>query len=271
MLAAVLTAAEATPVLTEVASVRSLSRSEAAQKTAVHLRGVITTRSGWTNSFFLQDTTAGIAIDLVDKHADFHAGEVVEVEGVSEPGSFAPSVLAERVKVLGRGAFPAAKLYDMRELTGGNLDSQWIALAGLVRNAEVQTIWNRRVLVLSLDTGIGSASARILDFSGDQKDLVDAAVQIRGVCGTVYNGRRQFVGIRMFVPSLAEIFVVQPGYRNPYDAPLRELNALMQFGQGSAPYHRIRVRGTVTYQRPGKELYIPVSYTHLTLPTNREV
>ena len=124
MLAAVLTAADVRPLLTEVAAVRSLPRSEAEKKIAVHLRGVITTRSGWTNSFFLQDSTAGIAVDLVDKHADFHAGEVVEVEGVSEPGSFAPSVLAERVKVVGHGAFPKPTLFRMRDLTGGNLDSQ---------------------------------------------------------------------------------------------------------------------------------------------------
>ena len=83
--------------------------------------------------------------------------------------------------------------------------------------------------------------------------MPDALVRVRGVCATVYNDRRQFVGIRMFVPSLREVLVEKPGYENPYDAPLRALNGLMQFGQGSAPFHRIRVRGTVTYQSPGND------------------
>src|SRR5450755_2500000 len=243
-------------ILTKVAAVRALPLSKARQSLPLRLRGIVTTPSGWKNSFFLQDATAGIAVDLVDERSNFKAGDLVEVAGVSEPGRFAPSVLAERVRVIGRGAFPQATLFGMRELTGGNQDSQWIELEGLVRTTHAQTIWNRRVLVLNLDTGDGLATARVLDFSGDQQELVDAVVRVRGVCGTVYNDRRQFVGIRMFVPSLREIFVVKAGYRNPYEAPLRELDALLQFGQGSAPYHRIRVRGTVTYQHAGTNLYI---------------
>jgi hypothetical protein len=81
-------------------------------------------------------------------------------------------------------------------------------------------------------------------------------VRVRGVCATVYNDRRQFVGIRMFVPSLRGILIEKPGYQNPYDAPWRTLNGLMQFGQGSAPFQRIRVRGTLTYQSSRNGLYI---------------
>jgi PAS domain S-box-containing protein len=243
--------------LTTAAAVRSLPPSEASRKLAVHLRGVVTTPNGWRNSFFFADATAGIAVDLKDPASRVSAGDLVEIEGESVAGWFAPSVLASKVTIAGRQELPRQRLFQMSELIGGDQDSQWIEIKGLVRRAAVETIWDRSTLVLSLDTGSGLASVRVMDFSsGGYEKFVDAIVRVRGVCATVYNDRRQFVGIRMFVPSLHEILVEKPGSGDPYNAPLRPLNGLMQFGQGSAPFQQIRVRGTVTYQSPGNGLYI---------------
>jgi PAS domain S-box-containing protein len=68
--------------------------------------------------------------------------------------------------------------------------------------------------------------------------------------------RRQLVAVRIATPSFHEISLLKAGNGDPYDAPLRELNGLMRLGQGSAPFHRVRMRGTVTFQRPGQDLYI---------------
>ena len=244
------------PVLTTVAAVRSLSVVEASKHLPLHLRGVVTTPNSWRNSFFLQDATAGIAVDLEDTKSQYQAGDLVEIEGTTLPGWFAPSVMAKTAKVVGRAPEPSARLFRLSELTGGDQDSQWIELIGLVRSAEPQLVWDHNVLVLNLATGDRELSVRVINYAGDYAGLVDSVVRVKGACGTIYNDRRQLVGVKLIVPSLREIAVVTPGYRNPYEAPLRELNALLQFGQGSAPFHSIRVRGTVTFQIPGKELYI---------------
>jgi len=245
------------PLLTTVEAVRSLPIADAKKGPRLQLRGVVTTPAGYRNNFFFADHTAGIAVDPVDGKPLYRTGDLVEIEGEAAPGFFAPSVKAEKVTVVGRADLPSAHRFRMSELAGGDQDSQWIEIEGLVRSAEVQTIWNGPTLVLSLDTGDGLASVRVLDFAaGDYHELVDSVVRVRGACGTVYNDRRQLVGIRMFVPSLREIVFVNHGGKNPFDAPLRALNGLMQFGEGSAPFHRIRVRGTVTYQLPGQDLYI---------------
>ncbi len=243
-------------VLTNVAAVRSLSVSAASQHLPVRLRGVVTTPNSWHNSFFFQDDTAGIAVDPKDPNGIYNAGDLVEIEGVSEPGWFAPSVTATTIKIVGRGEEPQAHDFRMRELAGGQQDSQWIEMSGLVHTVGVETIWAHTVLVLNLDTGVGRVSVRVVNYEGDYARLIDAAVRVRGVCATVYNDRRQLVGMKMIVPSLQEITVIDPGVSNPFDAPVRELNGLLQFGQGSAPFHRIRVRGTVTFQRPGRDLYV---------------
>ena len=258
----------AAQVLTTAAAVRRLSVEHASQHLPVRLRGVVTTPNSWHNSFFFQDGTSGIAVDPKDPDPVYRAGDLVEIEGTSEPGWFAPSVIATTVRVVGRGEEPKTHDFRMRELTGGQQDSQWIEMTGLVRSSVVETVWTHPVLVLNLDTGIGNISVRVLDFAGGYGGLIDALVHVKGACATVYNDRRQMVGVKMIVPTLREITVVEPGARDPYDAPLRELNGLLQFGQGSAPFHRIRVRGTVTFQRPGKDLYVQKGNLALLIHTN---
>ncbi len=216
--------------LTTAAAIRALTPAKAAADVPVRLRGVVTTPSAYRNSFFFQDGTAGIAVDQTDPKPAFHAGDLVEIEGVSQSGWFAPSVLATAVKVIGRGKEPETREFHMRELNGGNHESEWIEVSGVVRRAFVEKFWNHNVLSLTLDTGAGSISIKVQDFTGDYGGLVDAVVRIRGACATIYNDRRQLVGLKLIVPSLREISVVKPGQRDPFKAPLRELNGLLQFG-----------------------------------------
>jgi hypothetical protein len=231
--------------LTGIREIRSLTPEQAARKLPVRVRGIVTTPLGYGSSFFLQDATAGICVDRSEHGSPVSAGDFVEVEGVTGPGLFAPSVESYRVRIISKGKFPKARIFRFSELIGGIQDSQWIALRGVVRAAKIQRKGDRQVLLLRIDTGEGLASAQILDYTGDYQHLVDAVVLIRGVCGTIFNGNRQFVGIKMFVPSLRSITVEKPSRDNPFDCPLRPLNGLLQFSRDTVPYHRIRVRGTV--------------------------
>ncbi len=242
--------------LTAIQDIRSLTPEQAGRKLPVRVRGTVTTLSGYKDSFFLQDRTAGIAVNRLEQGSRLRAGDVIEVEGVSEPGWFAPSLISQRLRVIAGSELPKARLFRLSDLTGGTQDSQWLALRGVVRAAEVKQIWGRQVLSLTVDTGEGLINARVLDYSGDHRHLVDSEVLLRGVCGTVYNGHRQFVGIRMFIPSLREIAIEKPSRDDPFDCPLRPLDGLLQFGRDTVPYHRIRVRGTVTYQSPAGEMYL---------------
>lgn len=243
-------------VLTTAASIRTLTPKKAATGIPVRLRGVVTTPSSYRNSFFFQDKTAGIAVDMDDPKPRYQAGDLVEIEGVTQPGWFAPSVIAKAVKVIGHGKEPDTHEFYMRDLNGGDQDSQWVEVKGIIHTAKIEKGTFHDFLSLSLDTGAGNITIKVQDFAGDYAGLIDALVRIRGACATVYNDQRQLIGLKLIVPSLREISVVAPGHPNPFEAPLRELNGMLQFGEGSAPFHRVRVRGTVTFQRPGKALYI---------------
>ncbi len=242
--------------LTTVQAIRSLSPDTAAAHVPVHVRGVVTTLSGWKNSFFLQDSTMGISVDRSDGKSDVKAGDVVEVSGTSGPGLFAPVILAGKVEVKGKSTLPPARVFELAQLLGGQQDSQRIAVRGVIRTAEVKTIWNRPVLVLRVETGTGKLYIRVLDYKGDFQSLIDAEVLISGVCGTKFNHSGQLMGVRMFVPALNDIKIEKPGPADPFSVHIQSLTTLFRFGQTTVPNHRVRVRGTVTFCLPGKTVYV---------------
>jgi len=249
---------QASPELTTVRQIRALTPDQAAKARPVRLRGVVTVLSGWKYSFFFQDATAGISIERASNLPQLQAGQSVEVRGVTGPGQFAPIVTADQVTVLGKGALPPTRVMGLNQLLGGNQDAQWLAVRGIVRSAAIKQIWDRSVLVLSLDLGQGYlVSVRVFNLSGaNWKRLPASSVTVRGVCGTVFNGRRQFIGLRIFVSSLSDVKVERLAPADPFGLPLRSLADLAQFGDQAGASQRIKVRGIVTYDPPGQGFYL---------------
>jgi hypothetical protein len=137
---------------------------------------VVTTLSGWKNSFFLQDKTNAISVDRSDT-ADIRSGDEVEVTGVTGPGLFAPVLIASRVERLGPGRIPPAQRVSYAELISGDADSERVQIEGVVHAATVGEIWGRRVLSLTLHVQGNPLTVRVLNFpeNGFER-LVDAEV-----------------------------------------------------------------------------------------------
>jgi diguanylate cyclase (GGDEF)-like protein len=218
----------------------------------VKLHGVVTALSGYKNSFFLQDRTAGISVDRTDT-ADVRVGDLVEVSGSSGAGSFAPIVLASSVLVEGHASPPWAPRVSFGDLFGGAQDSQWIEVQGIVHSAKISDLFGHDVLSLSLDIGGGSVRVLLQNFAGiDSSRLIDSTLRVRGVCSTSFNDRRQFVGLAMFVPDRGDIEVIRSA-SEPFSGSAIPVRNVLQFGQGR---HRVKVTGISTYQIPGQALYL---------------
>ena len=99
--------------------------------------------SGWKDSFFLQDGTAGISVDRAEHGLKLTPGLRVTVHGVTDAGSFAPIVRATAIEVLGQGRMPFAPLRTSADLKWGAQDSQYLAVRGVIRSAEVKPTWGR--------------------------------------------------------------------------------------------------------------------------------
>ncbi|HTF67302.1 MAG TPA: PAS domain S-box protein, partial [Edaphobacter sp.] len=246
------------PSLTLVRTVRALTPDEAREARPVRLRGVVTVLSGWKSSFFFQDGSSGISVDRTNDSPELQSGEEVEIRGVSGAGKFAPIVIAESVRVLGQGKLPFARLFKPAELGRGEQDSQWLSIRGIVRSAEIKSSWSRFVLFLNIDIGGGRlVTTRVHDYSRARLDrLVGATVRVRGVCGTIFNEKRQFVELRLFVASLDDVEIEKRAPAKPFDQPSLPLSSLLQFDEQEAAISQVKVSGIVTYSKPGQGLYI---------------
>ena len=260
--AAVNTSSPAAPVrpagrkpgpLTHVIQVRQLSADQAARGDPVRITGSVTDLPGYKNSFFLQDATGGISVDRTDA-ASVRAGDRVEVIGKTNPGLFAPSLMVDHVKVVGRGAAPPPMRVSYDDMVGGAQDSKWIEVHGVVRSARISKTFEDNVMILVVDLGGGSTRVILQDFAGiDASHLVDSTVSIRGVCTSNFNDKRQFVGLEMYVPEQRDLTILHASPNDPFASPVRPLRNALQFGQSQ---HRIKVAGTVTYLDRGHALYI---------------
>jgi PAS domain S-box-containing protein len=237
-------------VLTSAAQLRALSADDAARGYPVRLRAVVTYYDPQWAVLFVQDRTAGIYVDANGvKSFAARAGDVVEVEGLSDPGGFVPQVVKPRVRVLGPGTLPADPGLSLEELFSGSHDSQWVEAEGVVQS---WTSEDGRHAWLDVVSGLYRFRVHTADVTDLAllDDLVDARVRVRGACATLCNERGQLVGIHVFVPDLDLLRVLRPGTRDPFSAPVRPIASLLRFNPDREPGRRVRVRGVVTLHRP---------------------
>lgn len=269
---------ETGPVLTTAAQVRALS-VDAARGRAVQLRGVYLGEADPKGiAFVVQDATEGIYIQgpapLV---ADLQRGDLLEIEGVTDPGGFAPYVVAQKIRKVGRGEMPEPLRVTLDDLNAGQMDAKWIEIAGVVRSVEPKA---------PTDTGppppgtryappphgpsspgahtfkmkLAAGSARVVvELEGDYppEDYVDAEVRLRGLCFNLHNNNRQFVRPFVQVPHGVALVVERPPPEKPFGGQPRPVASLLRFDQLTGQHgHRVHVRGTVIHHRPGTVLWV---------------
>jgi signal transduction histidine kinase len=202
--------------------------------------------------FFVQDESAGIyAEGSVTPRFTHSLGELVDVEGITGPGKFAPVIREQTLRMLGSGSLPQSRVLTFAEIADGQQDSQWVKLRGIVRSASIdRTSWRETTLALRVASGDGDFDVRVpISHEQDFSSWIDNEVLVEGVCGSLYNVNRQLTGILVYVPRLSYIKI---------EAPAREvaLSGLLRFSGGEATRHRVRVRGIVEYQQLGHALFL---------------
>ena len=242
--------------LRTVAAVRGLTVEEAEQNRRVRLRGVVTFFNEGFFSHFIQDDTAGIYVCTSPNLPSLISGQLVEVEGLTGAGEFAPVVLPQKVRVLGEAPLPPSRLASIEELMGGQEDSQFVEARGIVRS--VQLLHDASQLYLLEIAGGGgrlSVYSRQLPVARPEA-MIDSTVRARGVCSTKFNRRRQLFSIRLMVPRPEDLVVEVPGPDDPFAVPARPIDSLLQFKPHESYNHRVKVAGTVIYFEAGKLLFL---------------
>ena len=248
-----------TNVLQTAAETRQLTPAQAAMHYPVQLRGVLTFFD--QNQFFrfIQDDTAGIYFFLTDtelhNNPDLKTGSLVEIDGETSPGEYAPIVTVHQLKVLGKGTFPTAKPVSFEQVASGEEDSQFVEIHGIVRSVQ----WDEatKYFVMGIATGGGRLTALVAKLPIQQgEDLVDSMVRIRGVCTTRFNLQRQLFDTRLLVPRPEDLVVESPAPQHPFDITASPMEQLLQFTTQGSYGHRVKVVGTVIYREDDDVLYI---------------
>ena len=250
--------------LTKVSQIRALSAEEAGRKYPIHLQGVITYAAPEYQVTFFQDDTAGIFLWVGDTDLPLAAGRLVQIDGNTTPGDFAPSIENAKIHVLGLVALPAAPRESLDRLLTGVDDSQWVSVQGVVHSVTIEDRLPPDMrkgpprLVLGIASGSNQFKARIRQFPPDRgyRNLVDATITISGACGTLFNKRRQLTGVQLFVPGLDQMTVDLPAPADRFGTPVSPVGSVLQFSPAIASGRRMHVRGVVTLRSPGAGLVV---------------
>jgi signal transduction histidine kinase len=235
------------PVLTNAEQVHWLTRKEAAGGQHVLIRGVITCALPEFEAAVVQDFTGGIYIDrwnpLLGKPPQ--VGELVEVEGLTDPGGFAPRVHVVRITRLGIGELPLPVHPYWDQLINGSLDTQFVEIQGIVTSVRADGV--------TLLTHGGKINVLLFGTNGVAlKRCEDALIRLRGCLFASWDAATHQVNVgevRMITPSVT---VIEPAPADAFAVTPKRATDLLLFDPQASALRRVKVSGQIVHERGGE-------------------
>lgn len=207
----------------------------------------------------VHDNTGGIWIGFgVHPTKTYALGDLVSVIGHVEPGEYSPQIMSSNIKVTGHGHLPLPDTVSFEQLSSGKEDAQRVSIDGTIRNVSFLNDQSQVVGVSLTVAVIGGRVDAILpsQFASTAHNLIDADVRIVGTALNRKNDNRQTTGVILAVPDMSGITVLKPGPKDLFGAPLLSIGSLMRYRSNTDYFHRVRLRGVLTYYEPGTRLIL---------------
>ncbi|MEP6915818.1 MAG: sensor histidine kinase, partial [Acidobacteriota bacterium] len=256
------------PTLTRIALIRALSQDEGAKGYPVRIRGTVThfdevlgqTLILHDGEFgqFVMPPAAGVTLTA---WAGLTRGDLVEIEGRTVRGGFAPNVEPSQVRKLGRGPMPRGRTVAYSAMLTGRYDCDYVTIVGVVQRAWLSSDPRTHVMFANVAIDDGIVRAVFWDYTSaaDLTRFIDARVQLQGNIGTIFGQTEQLRGVS-FLGRIRDVTVIEPP-PDPFTLPIRSSRHIYAWpGAANDEYglsapdtvnHRIRVRGVVTARIPG--------------------
>ncbi|MFO1488950.1 MAG: histidine kinase [Verrucomicrobiota bacterium] len=246
------------PALTNAAQIRVLTAAQAESAQPVTLRGVVVDLSEpRQRALILADATASIYISSDQRiFSTFQPRDLLEIQGVTSAGEFAPCVVATNVSLVssGEAEIPPARPASYQEIITGALDAQFVEVGGVVRRvlpaAKGGDNWN---LLLAANGGVLPLRVPLPQ---DMRIEVDDEVRVEAVCFYRFNQKRQALNPVLQVPHGRTMTIVRKSPADPFASPPKPLASLLQFSSDLPFGHRIHVRGVVTLVKSSSLVWI---------------
>lgn len=247
-------------VLTNASEILALPAERAFGK-KVLIRGVVTAAqpdAEWSGRFFVQDATAGVFVENVSTNKTHFdqplPGDLVEISGVSHPGGYAPIITQPRWRKLGTALLPEPKPVLIEQLMAGIEDSQRVEISGIVRAFRPRGV----VIIFEIASGGYRLDVNVPPPQGiDPQTLIGAKVRIRGTAATFFSGKlRHLITVTLHVPRAEDFVIEKMESGDPFAERVIPLDSLAQYRSEHELGQRVHVKGIVTYQRPGEDLFL---------------
>jgi PAS domain S-box-containing protein len=235
---------ESLPLLTTARQVHQLSRTEAARGYPVRLEAIVTYSDPAWWMVYVQDKTDAIFVAPSSTRIDVKPGQRVILEGRSAAGDFAPTITRASFEILGKSELPKAHLVSIDDLLTGQYDCTLVSLKGVVQAA----IEDDGRTMLYLRTGYRRVSVILSPAVAvaDVQKLVNARVILQGTVGVLLNRGGQLIGVRLHVPSLEAIQVIEPAPKDFFDLEASPIATVLEYRAGEDFPRRVKVSGIVT-------------------------
>ncbi len=244
-------------LLTTVAKVRELKSDEVALGIPVKIQGVVI--GAWPNDNFnnfklvLCDATGGISVHFGVPQAwadQPQIGELLDIEGITIPGQFAPAIQARKITRLGNAPMPEPIRPTWDELMNGSLDCEYVEIQGVLTAASTNEM---TLLTRDGKITLDQTDARPLPkmpISGGS--LVGSVVRLRGGFSSEWDSAtRQVISGRFYlVHALMSVESLIPS--DPFSIPASKIGDMLWYNAHASALQRIKVAGQVIFARPGE-------------------
>lgn len=225
----------------DIAQIQAMPLQEAILESPVRVRGVVTAANRSDHWVSLQDDTRGIFVDLHSVSNAFPAAaELWEVLGHTSKGNFAPIIVAEQIKALGRGRMPEPARPSWNQLANGSMDVQWVEFQGLVsgvRSNALQLLLPEGRLQVLMEN----------HFEPELNQYQHAVVRIRGTLFAIWNVDTREVEFGSLLMRNGSVNMDLPPPADPFNAPTKTARDLLRFDAQATPFHPVKVDAQVLY------------------------
>ena len=255
------------PLITTIKEIRALSQDEGGRGYPVRVRAIVTHFDEQADvGLMVHDGEFGQFIvpppnpAAVGPWRDLQRGDIIEIEGRTVRGGFAPNVEPAVVRRIGRAPMPRPKRIAYASMLTGRHDCDYVEIVGVVQRAWLSSDPLMHTLFAEVAFEEGFVRATFWDYApGDLERLIDARVRLRGNVGALFGRTEQLRGVSLFVGHASDVVVIESP-PDPFWLPPRSISSIYNYSAAGEVNRRIRVRGVVTSYVPGR----PVEMTDFT-------
>jgi len=245
------------PRLTTIKQIRALSQDEGARGYPVLVRGIVThfderadvtlmVHDGQFGQFVATPADPG----TVGLWHGLTRGDLVEIEGRTVRGGFAPNVQPTTIRRLDHVPLPTPKRIPFASMLSGRHDCDYVEITGVIQHAWASSD-QPHTLFAEVAVEDGVVRAAFWDYAGqDVQPLIDARVNLRGNLGALFGRTEQLRGVSLFVGRTSDINMLESA-PDPFTLPTRSIRGIYNYSAAGEVNRRIRIRGVVTGYVPG--------------------